>query len=112
MSEFGADLLGTPAQAFRVGDDVIGYEKRDLQHYWREDSEFGSSVRWRLSEPLKEALETDRDVMILAHSLGSMVAYDVLWKFSHTGEYRHIREAEITHFVTIGSPLGDPIVMG
>lgn len=50
------------------------------------------------------------DILLIAHSLGSIVSYDVLWKFSHYGEYQHIRNKGINTLATIGSPLGDEIV--
>ena len=85
---------------------------RDVGHYWNPDAEFGSDVRWRLTDPLAEALCQKDDILLIAHSLGSMISYDVLWKFSRYGEYQELRDAKpnpVT-LVTLGSPLGNETV--
>lgn len=81
----------------------------DMAHYWNEDTYFGSDVRHRLMVELKEALDNQDDVMIVSHSLGTMISYDVLWKLSHYGEYRHDYGADkkVNLLLTLGSPLGD-----
>ena len=40
-------------------------------------------------------------------SMGCMVAYDVLWKFSYYGEYQAIRDHRLSRLITLGSPLGN-----
>ena len=67
-------------------------------------------VRWELTAPLRDAFRNNDDIMLIGHSLGTIIAYDVLWKFSYLGEYRDIREHRLSHLVTFGSPLGNPIV--
>lgn len=69
----------------------------------------GSAVRTRLQEPLVAALCEKDDICLVAHSMGSVVAYDVLWKLSRMSEYRTIQELDpvINLFLTIGSPLGE-----
>ena len=44
-----------------------------------------------------------RKILLIAHSMGSIIAYDVLM--------RHAEELTIDTFVTIGSPLGVPVLM-
>ena len=78
--------------------------------YWDLDTAYGSDVRWRLTVPLAEALGRNDDILLISHSLGTTVAYDVLWKFSHYGEYQHIRDRTLSLLVTLGSPLGDETV--
>ncbi|SVD18470.1 uncharacterized protein METZ01_LOCUS371324, partial [marine metagenome] len=41
-----------------------------------------------MTEPLAKALSQDDDILILSHSLGTVIAYDVLWKFSYYGEWQ------------------------
>lgn len=69
----------------------------------------GSMVRERLQEPLRKALKRGDDICIIAHSMGCMVSYDVLWKFSRMSEYRDIREngSRVTKWITLGCPLGE-----
>ena len=50
--------------------------------------------------------------MLVSHSLGTMIAYDVLWKFSYYGEYSELRRTrnKLNKLVTLGSPLGNEAV--
>ena len=74
----------------------------------------GMVVQWvedeRLREELLEALidriERDRPDVILAHSLGSLIAYDVL---SHPDGKKSFRGGT---FVSFGSQIGHPFVVG
>ena len=63
-----------------------------------------------MTEPLAKALSQDDDILILSHSLGTVIAYDVLWKFSYCGEWQDIRNKKVSMLVTLGSPLGDEAV--
>jgi predicted alpha/beta hydrolase family esterase len=44
-----------------------------------------------------------KKIMLIAHSMGSIIAYDVLYELK--------KEIEIETFVTIGSPLGLPMII-
>ncbi|MEC0233152.1 hypothetical protein P4H71_02115 [Paenibacillus kribbensis] len=70
----------------------------------------GSQIRERLQAPLTKALSSGDDVMLLSHSMGCMVAYDVLWKFSRMSEYKHLWEYKVNEWITLGNPLGEPAV--
>lgn len=108
-----ADMFGGLAGTLRVADPLISMVAKDIDHYWNPDTAFGSKVRWRLTEPLKKALYDGDDIMLVSHSLGTMISYDVLWKFSYYGEYETLRERgnKLNTLVTLGSPLGDKTVM-
>ena len=69
----------------------------------------GSAIRERLQDPLRKALKRDDDICLVSHSMGCMVAYDVLWKFSRMSEYSDLREggAKVNRWVTLGCPLGE-----
>ncbi|MBX3437223.1 MAG: hypothetical protein KF861_07025 [Planctomycetaceae bacterium] len=97
---------------YRVGlsENVISSLAPDMAHYWNADSAFGSDVRFPLIDPLKEAMLRG-PVLVISHSLGSMIAYDTLWKFTHQGEYRpQCCHKSIDRWITLGSPLADPTV--
>jgi hypothetical protein len=72
----------------------------------------GSAVRQRLQAPLARALRAGDDVALVAHSMGCIVSYDVLWKFSRMSEYAALRSKKISLWLTLGCPLGDPAVRG
>ena len=111
-----ASIFDGPAEFLGIAEPIIRLLKRDLSHYWEPDSTFGSDVRWKLTEPLRKALVDGDEVLLVAHSLGTMISYDVLWKFSHYGEYRDLRDrlsksnSTPVTFVTLGSPLGNETV--
>ena len=55
-----------------------------IRYYW--SRKFGSDVRKPVTDTLLEALRSDDDVLVVAHSLGSLAVYDALWKLSHYSE--------------------------
>ena len=112
LNEWFLDAFAGVADFFRIADPLVRGFAADLAHYWNPDAEYGSEVRWRLTEPLNKALHEGDDVMLVSHSLGSMIAYDVLWKFSHYGEYKSLRKTnnKLSKLVTLGSPLGNETV--
>lgn len=70
---------------------------------------FGSSIRHRLQSVLLGALARGDEVCLVSHSLGTLVAYDVLWKIGWMSEYEAFRSnggGRITQLITMGSPLG------
>ena len=109
--EFAADLLGGVASFFRVSEPVIHLVAPDMKQYWNQESDFGSKVRFPMINPLRRAMDRNDSILVIAHSLGTMIAYDTFCKFSHMGEYRpRYTDKQIDLFVTIGSPLGDETV--
>ena len=83
----------------------------DMRQYWNFDSEFGSNVRATMVGPLKRAMNRGDKIMVVSHSLGTLIAYDTFWKFSRTGEYRpKYSNKKIDAWITLGSPLGDETV--
>ncbi len=109
-----ADVLSPLLRFFRLSDDLINLVAPDMGEYWKgEDSSFGSSVREPMIAPLKRAMDSNDSVCVLAHSLGSMIAYDTLWKFSYRSEYRPKYDTKkVDLFMTLGSPLADETVKG
>ena len=105
-----ADLFGGLTAFFRVSDPLIEAIAPDMCEYWNFDSKFGSDVRATLSEPLAKAIRAGHKIMLISHSLGTMVSYDTLWKFSYYSEYKDIRNKKVDMFVTLGSPLADETV--
>ena len=69
----------------------------------------GSEVRQRLQKVLKPALLAGEDICLVSHSMGCMVSYDVLWKYSRMSEYEDVQATnnKITKWLTLGCPLGE-----
>jgi hypothetical protein len=56
-------------------------------------------------------MERRDKILVLAHSLGSMIAWDTLWKFARAAEYRpRYTRKKIDLLLTLGSPLADNTV--
>jgi len=71
----------------------------------------GSQMRQRLQAPLQQALRAGDDIAVIAHSMGCIIAYDVLWKFSRISEYEDLWDRRVSLWLTLGSPLGDAAVL-
>jgi Lecithin:cholesterol acyltransferase len=75
----------------------------DLSTYYADEPK-----RMYLRGKLRDALlaQKGKRIMLIAHSMGSIVAYDVLRALG-----RDNPDFEVSHFVTLGSPLGMPNVL-
>ena len=91
------DLIGLGSNVERL----LGLTLEDLAAYYSDES-----LRGRIRARLSEALDGHRDarVFLIAHSMGSIVAHDVL-RMSERDP-----GIQVAHLVTIGSPLGLPLV--
>ena len=111
LKEFVADKFAGIFYAIGASDPVIHRVAPDMTEYWNPESEFGTNVRYPMIRPLKEAIDREDNILVIGHSLGSMISYDTFWKFSRTGEYRpDYTDGQIDLFISIGSPLGDETV--
>lgn len=92
-----------------VTDKFIHKYFQDLDAYYRADNKpvedpdcsAKNAIQNRLLNILKKYKKCD--VMLISHSMGSIVAFDVLWKYSG--------EVKVNTFITIGSPLGLPVIV-
>jgi hypothetical protein len=87
-------------------DELIKHLFRDLDIYYNlepagNEASVKSKIRGRLARLLKRY--RNYDILLIAHSMGSIIAYDTLRELS-TGN-------DINTLVTIGSPLGLPYVI-
>lgn len=93
-----------------LSDAILNKYFRDLESYYKEERKIdaGSSAKTKdlIRNRLLEVLEKYKNdnIMLIAHSMGSIIAFDVLTFLAN-----HIK---INTLLTIGSPLGLPIVVG
>jgi pimeloyl-ACP methyl ester carboxylesterase len=92
-------ILGAPV-AEEVVRDAVETRAPDL-HRYKHHREIRAAVQERLRERLRAAQARGRQIMLIAHSMGSIIAYEVL-----RGAHRDLPGLRISHFVTVGSPLG------
>lgn len=116
------DLAGTTLDAVRstFGENpisrwLLGRLLKDLAFYYDEKRMIKNSngqpgvARRVLDSKLAEVMKANRDkqIMLVAHSMGSIIAYNVLRQLG-----RSEKDMQVERFVTIGSPLGMPYVKG
>jgi pimeloyl-ACP methyl ester carboxylesterase len=104
--QFGMDSLA---------DWVLEKTLKDLAFYYEDKRQIGdrsepsqrAQARVVLQNELRNALLPlkGEDIMLIAHSMGTIIAYDVLRDIGQDDP-----NFEVAHFVTIGSPLGLPHV--
>ncbi len=109
--EFLADVGAVALGPLHLTEGLVSVVAADMRQYWNFDSEFGSNVRARMIGPLKRAMNRGDKIMVVSHSLGTLIAYDTFWKFSRTAEYRpKYTNKRVDTWITLGSPLGDETV--
>lgn len=110
--KFGDDLatiISPVLSLFGISKNIIQKVLPDLGSYIN-SREVGSEIRERLQPILKKALSDGDDIALVSHSMGCIVAYDVLWKFSRMSEYKEVWDKKVSLWMTLGNPLGDPAV--
>jgi hypothetical protein len=89
-----------------VGRRLAAPATRRLMHeatrYLKNRGGVGAEVRAALRSTLEAAWRAGERVLLLGHSLGSVIAYDTLWELTH----ERPASGEVTVLVTLGSPLG------
>jgi hypothetical protein len=86
-----------------VGTALLQKKIVDLATYYA-DAEKRAGLRKKLADTLIK--HTGKRIMLVAHSMGSIVAYDVLRALGRVD-----RNLVVDHLVTLGSPLGMPYVL-
>ena len=99
----------------KVADLLLEKALKDLHYYYDTDQKIAGRTGARrearivLQEELEQVLlaHTGDEIMLIAHSMGTIIAYDVLRNLGRSNPDQGVR---VPHFVTIGSPLGLPHV--
>ena len=90
-----------------ISDFIIHKYFKDLEIYYSDKCNDGEkelkriAIRKRFIDTLDK--HKNDEILLIAHSMGTIIAYDVLWL--------KLTETKIDTFITIGSPLGIPIVI-
>lgn len=74
----------------------------ETKRYFENKDNIASEIREELKKTLRPLLSQNATVLLIGHSLGSVIAYDTLWELSHVENLR----GRIDRFLTLGSPLG------
>src|SRR5690606_14533750 len=73
----------------------------DVLRYVGDEGGISSEIRGLLKAVLRQAWRADERILLIGHSLGSVIAYDALWELTH--EHEDTRPVDL--FMTLGSPL-------
>jgi len=85
-----------------IPDERIRTSIRDSGLYFSNRDNIACRVRNIQKQPLREAAARDDKVLLIGHSMGSVIAYDSLWELYHLEGIQHCVDC----LLTIGSPLG------
>lgn len=73
----------------------------ETKRYFHNENNIACDVREVLKQELRPILKNNDQVLLIGHSMGSVIAYDSLWELSHLENL-----PGKVDFLTIGSPLG------
>ena len=85
-----------------IPDPAVRNTAQETDRYFRNHAGIARQVRELLKTPLRRMIANGDRILLIAHSLGSVIAYDALWELWHEEGNR----GRIELFVTLGSPLG------
>jgi hypothetical protein len=107
----GLDLVKLLAGAMTVKDDVMTRFLRETELY-DQDQYIADQMRRPLEDALRSAWDQGCEPIVVAHSMGTFISYDVLWRFAHrrTAGFGNYNNRRVKMFITLGSPLGDSTV--
>jgi len=99
-----ADFLPFLVPSVATGE--VQVHLRDFHHYLRNPDGISDAARSKLKSVVHEAKGAGRPLLMIGHSMGSVIAYDALWQLTHQETTR----AGVDLLLTTGSPLGQRIV--
>lgn len=85
-----------------VPDPDVRSAIQETPRYFENKHGIATQVREMLKAPLREALQSGERVLVIGHSMGSIIAYDTLWELSNVEQ----NVDPIDLFLSLGSPLG------
>jgi hypothetical protein len=94
-----------PVLGRRLAQPATRLQMHEATRYLRNRDGIGAAIRTLLRAELEAAWAVGERVLVIGHSLGSVIAYDTLWDLSNEGG-----GARVDLFVTIGSPLATRFV--
>jgi hypothetical protein len=89
-----------------LGNEKLELHLKDLRRYVRNIDGVAENARSMLRVPLLKAAKEGRPILLIGHSMGSVIAYDALWQLSR--ESNDIFKLDT--LLTLGSPLAQNLV--
>lgn len=88
----------------KAAEFVLDKKLKDLHAYYNKAT-IRNELRGRLRAELVSDKHRGKRIMLISHSMGSIIAYDVLRELGKVSQ-----AVTVDHFITIGSPIGLPHV--
>ena len=85
-----------------IPDKRVKSSIQETEKYFRNQDNLACRVREFQKAPLRKAYGENDRILLIAHSMGSVIAYDSLWELDHLEGMHEC----IDCFLTTGSPLG------
>ncbi len=85
-----------------IPDRRVKLSIRETEIYFSNHGNIGCRIRGLQKQALRETAAAGDRVLLIGHSMGSVIAYDSLWELGHLEGLRRCADC----FLTIGSPLG------
>ena len=101
MSRFLLALGDHLPLLIRLLPEEVRSTANEISRYFNNTDNVASKVRGLLKQTLRPMLENQDAVLLIGHSLGSVIAYDTLWELSRQEGLKGKVD-----FLTLGSPLG------
>lgn len=94
-----------PVLGRRLAEPATRLQMHEATRYLRDRDGIGAAIRALVRAQLEAAWAAHDRVLLLGHSLGSVIAYDALWDLSSEG-----RSERVDLLITMGSPLATRFV--
>jgi hypothetical protein len=85
----------------RLLPEALRSTAKEINRYFNNTDNVAKIIRDLLKQTLRPMLEKQDDVLLIGHSLGSVIAYDTLWELTHQEGLKGKVD-----FLTLGSPMG------
>jgi len=83
-------------------DPAVKSAVSETARYFHDQAGIAVQIRELLKAPLRRMFAAGDRVLLIAHSMGSIIAYDALWELSQLEQ----NLGRVDLFLTLGSPLG------
>lgn len=105
------DVVDVFTTALTIKDNIARENLEEIKFY-SNDQYISDKIRKNLEDELKQAWDENKKVVLISHSMGTFISYDVLWRFTHKNieGYKEYNKKQVDIFITMGSPLGDNII--
>lgn len=85
-----------------LADADARHNIEDTRRYFDDVDGIATHIRAHVKSVVRPLFESGAEVMLIGHSLGSVVAYDLLWELT----WGDTEAWRVDHLLTLGSPLG------